>query len=228
MRAIIYRVFLTILNIFFPPLSVLMLTGPETDTLISCCLFLCGVIPSHVHGFYISCTYFHRRKKVRTRQPFDIASCLHCRRSKKGIFPGGLKPLIYSHNVINGGATDSQIDAIWRRQNGMGKRRSSRRAGSRNPARQGTQRFNDTHAGNGHGMNEFDDRARASGRYQQGMPEMSSVGSRTAHSGYGRQPEMSSKHFSHQNGYTGAAAGDARYGGSAPRGTNYGSSRRPS
>jgi uncharacterized membrane protein YqaE (UPF0057 family) len=59
-----YRVWLTIINIFFPPLAVAMLCGFEYDCLLNCALFLLAVLPSHIHGFYISCTYFHRRKKV--------------------------------------------------------------------------------------------------------------------------------------------------------------------
>ena len=64
MRALAYRIMLTCINIFFPPLAVMMLTGMGWDTMMNCCLFLLAVVPSHVHGFYISCTYFHRRKKV--------------------------------------------------------------------------------------------------------------------------------------------------------------------
>lgn len=55
------RLLLTLTNIFFPPLAVLLLTGPYTDTLLNCIFFLLGVLPSHIHGFYISCTYFHRK-----------------------------------------------------------------------------------------------------------------------------------------------------------------------
>jgi hypothetical protein len=35
------------------------------DCLLNCCFFVLAVIPSHIHGFWISCTYFHRRSKVR-------------------------------------------------------------------------------------------------------------------------------------------------------------------
>lgn len=64
-RGLAYRILLTCINIFMPPLSVAMLAGFEWDCMINCLLFLCAVIPSHIHGFYISCTYFHRRRKVR-------------------------------------------------------------------------------------------------------------------------------------------------------------------
>lgn len=43
------------------------------DCMINCILFLCGVIPSHLHGFYISCTYFHRRKKVYINRFFPLS-----------------------------------------------------------------------------------------------------------------------------------------------------------
>ncbi|KAF1353761.1 hypothetical protein BDV97DRAFT_285830, partial [Delphinella strobiligena] len=52
-----YRIGLTILNVFFPPLSVALLAGLEWDCMLNCILFLCGVLPSHIHGFYISCVY---------------------------------------------------------------------------------------------------------------------------------------------------------------------------
>ena len=61
-----YRIFITALNILFPPLAVMLIAGPEYDCLLNCALFLLAVIPSHIHGFYISCVYFHRRHKVRT------------------------------------------------------------------------------------------------------------------------------------------------------------------
>jgi len=66
MGALTYRIFLTCINIFFPPLAVAMLCGFEWDCMLNCCFFLLAVIPSHIHGFYISCTYFHRRRKVCT------------------------------------------------------------------------------------------------------------------------------------------------------------------
>ncbi|KAM0802015.1 hypothetical protein BDR22DRAFT_151582 [Usnea florida] len=76
------RLCLTLINIFFPPLSVLLLTGPYTDTLVNCLLFIAGVIPSHIHGFYISCTYYHRKGKVR-----------------KGRYPGGPKAGIFDERM---------------------------------------------------------------------------------------------------------------------------------
>ena len=75
-----------------PPIAILLLTGPETDTFINAVLFLLGVIPSHIHGFYISCTYFHRKNKVR-----------------KGRYPGDWKPFIYSSKVQNGGVSEREV-----------------------------------------------------------------------------------------------------------------------
>lgn len=60
-----YRTWITLLNIFFPPIAVMLIAGPGYDCLMNCLLFLLAVIPSHIHGFYISCVYFHRRHKVR-------------------------------------------------------------------------------------------------------------------------------------------------------------------
>lgn len=41
-----------------------MLCGPNWDFILNCLLFLLAIIPAHIHGFYISCVYFHRRHKV--------------------------------------------------------------------------------------------------------------------------------------------------------------------
>lgn len=48
--ALMYRLYLTLINIIFPPLTVLFLTGFGFDCLISCIFFLLAVIPSHIHG----------------------------------------------------------------------------------------------------------------------------------------------------------------------------------
>jgi uncharacterized membrane protein YqaE (UPF0057 family) len=64
MRNIPYRILIMTVNIFFPPLAVAMLTGMGMDTALNCLFFLLAVIPSHVHGFYISWVYFSRRRRV--------------------------------------------------------------------------------------------------------------------------------------------------------------------
>ena len=89
------RLCLTLVNLFFPPLAVLLLTGPYTDTLISCLLFIAGVIPSHIHGFYLSCTYYHRKSRVR-----------------KGKYPGGPKAGIFDEKVWRGGASRERVQEL--------------------------------------------------------------------------------------------------------------------
>ena len=89
------RGILTCINIIFPPLGVMLLCGPETDVIMNCILFLFAIIPSHVHAFYISCTYFNRKKKVR-----------------KGIYPGTWRQGIYSERVQNGGASWKEIERL--------------------------------------------------------------------------------------------------------------------
>ena len=59
-----YRFWVILVNLILPPLAVALLAGIDVDFLINCTLFLLAVIPSHIHGFYISLVYFHRRKKV--------------------------------------------------------------------------------------------------------------------------------------------------------------------
>ena len=105
------RLVLSILNILFPPLAVLLLCGLNEDVLFSCLLFLLGVIPAHIHSFYISFTYFSRKRKVR-----------------KGVYPGQPRPLIWSEKVNNGGASNQEVERL-RRQDMEGRvsRRTTRR-----------------------------------------------------------------------------------------------------
>ncbi|OJD36191.1 plasma membrane proteolipid 3 [Diplodia corticola] len=97
--AICYRLFITIVNIFFPPLAVIFLTGFGMDTLINAILFLAAILPSHVHAFYLSCVYFSRRRRVRKGRP-----------------PGGPKPFVYSENVLHGGARWDEVQELNRQQ----------------------------------------------------------------------------------------------------------------
>lgn len=108
----LYRLILLCINIFFPPLTVCLLTGPEIDTIISCGLFLCGVIPSHIHGFYLSCTYFHRRKKAR-----------------KGRYPGPPCSFIYDPRVWNGGLSDTEVEYRRTKELREKQRRSDEKSG---------------------------------------------------------------------------------------------------
>ncbi|KAK5132173.1 hypothetical protein LTR08_000330 [Meristemomyces frigidus] len=131
MRGFMYRICLTVINIFFPPLAVAMLCGLDHDCLVNCFLFLLAVIPAHVHGFYISCTYFHRRHKV-----------------KKGRWPGGAKSMIRSRNVINGGASNAEVDALWRKENGL-----ERESSGMDSAKQGDSPRQEKHGSNMHRHN---------------------------------------------------------------------------
>lgn len=65
MRGLRDRIILTIVNLLFPPAAVYALCGIGLDLALNCVFFILAVIPSHIHGFYITCTYFHRRRKVR-------------------------------------------------------------------------------------------------------------------------------------------------------------------
>lgn len=100
-----------------PPLSVMLVAGVGMDALINTLWFLCGVIPGHVHGFYVTWTYFSRKRKV-----------------LKGRYPGGPKAFIYSSRVINGDASDEKVRQLWReeqraKEDKLMRKRSSRRSG---------------------------------------------------------------------------------------------------
>src|SRR5437588_5322002 len=94
---VLKRLTITLINIVFPPLAVILLCGPETDFIINCLLFLAAVIPSHLHAFYISWTYFNRKRKVR-----------------KGVYPGKWRWGIYSAKVQKGGASNTEIARLKR------------------------------------------------------------------------------------------------------------------
>lgn len=77
----------------------MLIAGVGMDCLINTLFFLAGVIPGHIHGWFISCTYFHRKSKV-----------------KKGRYPGGRKRGIYSEQVWNGGASNEHVRELKRRE----------------------------------------------------------------------------------------------------------------
>jgi len=114
MRNIPYRILIMTVNIFFPPLAVAMLTGMGMDTALNCLFFLLAVIPSHIHGFYVSWVYFSRRRRVR-----------------KGKYPGGPKSMITSKNVLNGGLSDAEVARLYRNDKRAVKNRSGSRSLSR-------------------------------------------------------------------------------------------------
>lgn len=97
------RLVICVLNIIFPPLAVCMITGLNEDVIFNSLLFLLAIIPSHIHGFYISLTYFNRKRKVR-----------------KGIYPGTPRRMIYSEKVQNGGASRREMERL-KQEKEMGK-----------------------------------------------------------------------------------------------------------
>jgi len=113
------RTTITVLNILFPPLAVLMITGPNEDFIFNCVMFILAIIPSHIHGFYISLTYFNRKRKVR-----------------KGIYPGKPKHLIWSDKVNNGGASRRELERL-KTEKELG-RRATRRRGQETDERSGS------------------------------------------------------------------------------------------
>jgi uncharacterized membrane protein YqaE (UPF0057 family) len=96
---VVKRLAITIVNIFFPPLAVYLLCGLGEDFLLNCLLFLLAVLPSHIHAFYISFIYFHRKRKIR-----------------KGVYPGEHPRGIYSERVQYGGANKSEIKKLRREE----------------------------------------------------------------------------------------------------------------
>jgi uncharacterized membrane protein YqaE (UPF0057 family) len=91
-RLLVEKIWISLVNIFCPPLAVFLIAGPGRDVVFNCFLFALAVIPSHFHSFYITSVYFYRKRKVR-----------------KGLPPGGRKPLIWSARVLNGGANAREV-----------------------------------------------------------------------------------------------------------------------
>lgn len=93
----------------------MLVAGVGADALINTLWLLCGVVPGHVHGFYVTWTYFSRKRKVR-----------------RGRWPGGPKALIYSRRVLHGDASEETVRRLWREEEARragGGRRGSRRGG---------------------------------------------------------------------------------------------------
>jgi len=74
----------------------MLVAGPGMDAIINTLLFIAGVIPGHIHAFYITFTYFYRKRKVR-----------------KGRYPGGRKAGIWSQRVWNGDASSEHVRELW-------------------------------------------------------------------------------------------------------------------
>ena len=104
------RIVITSCNIFFPPLAVALLTGfTSSDTFLNSALFLLAIIPSHIHGFYISFVYFTRK-----------------RRARNGQYPGKPhKAGIWSERVLTGGVGWDEADRLKDKRARPGKRRHS-------------------------------------------------------------------------------------------------------
>lgn len=73
------------------------------DTVMNCFLFLLGVLPSHVHSFYISFVYYSRKRKAR-----------------KGRYPGPPHSFIYSDKINNGDLTNAEVEKLWYAEHGTG------------------------------------------------------------------------------------------------------------
>lgn len=89
-----------------PPISVMLVAGTGMDAIINTLFFIAGVLPGHIHAFYVTCTYFHRKRKVR-----------------KGRYPGGRKAGIWSQQVWNGGASNAHVRDLLKEEQEENRRR---------------------------------------------------------------------------------------------------------
>ncbi|PMD36075.1 hypothetical protein L207DRAFT_515800 [Hyaloscypha variabilis F] len=96
----------------------MIVAGPGMDCIINAILFIAGVLPGHIHGFYITCTYFRRKRKVR-----------------KGRYPGGKKAFIFSEQVWNGGASNEKVRDLLREQKRREQEEEDARLGKRGSKR---------------------------------------------------------------------------------------------
>ncbi|THX87273.1 hypothetical protein D6D05_02193 [Aureobasidium pullulans] len=82
----ISQLLLLIITIFMPPVGVFFIAGCGADLLINICLTVLGVIPGHVHAFYLEYVYFKREEQ-----------------SAVGNYDNTRAPGVYSDNVQTGG-----------------------------------------------------------------------------------------------------------------------------
>ncbi|KAL6722161.1 hypothetical protein ACLMJK_001268 [Lecanora helva] len=79
-----------IITIFLPPLGVFLIAGCGADLLINICLTILGVLPGHIHAFYLEYVYFERRGE---RNAVGAG----------GTWQGKRAPGVYSERVQQGG-----------------------------------------------------------------------------------------------------------------------------
>ena len=63
---------------------------------------------------------------------------------KKGRYPGGPKSFLQSKNVLNGGASDAEVERLWWKENGIS-RTNSRRSGRGSASNSGPMRTEMVH-----------------------------------------------------------------------------------
>ncbi|RVX72608.1 hypothetical protein B0A52_04004 [Exophiala mesophila] len=124
------RISIALLNILFPPFAVMLICGPNADLLINSLLFLLAVFPSHIHGFYISMTYFNRKRKARS-----------------GIYPGRRRRGITSEKVNTGGVGWKEAEKLRVQMEGDRKlRKKEKKAKTQGVA------MSESGNGSGHGL----------------------------------------------------------------------------
>ena len=79
-------ILLVSITIIFPPLGVWAVAGCGADFLVNLCLSLLGVLPGHLHAFYVEYVYYDRRERAR-----------------EGRMDGQRAPGIYSERIQSGG-----------------------------------------------------------------------------------------------------------------------------
>ncbi|KAK8040796.1 hypothetical protein PG994_013803 [Apiospora phragmitis] len=79
-------VLIILITIFMPPVGVFMVAGCGADLFVNICLTILGVIPGHIHAFYLEYVYFDRREQAR-----------------EGRFAAKRAPGVYSERVQTGG-----------------------------------------------------------------------------------------------------------------------------
>ncbi|KAH8888884.1 hypothetical protein GQ53DRAFT_826082 [Thozetella sp. PMI_491] len=79
-------ILLVIITMILPPAGVYAVAGCGADLLINICMTLLGVLPGHLHAFYLEYVYYDRKEQAR-----------------EGRFSASRAPGIYSERVQNGG-----------------------------------------------------------------------------------------------------------------------------
>ena len=113
---------------------------------------------------------------------------LTCAQVKKGRYPGGPKRWIESSNVINGGASNLEVERLYRQEKGLKRSSSAQRSRGSSPGGGGRPQMVQRHSSKAHTQNsQLGRQASSRSRIQNGSsdPRVQRWASQVVRDGYG-------------------------------------------